>query len=80
MYHFFLVFNIQYFRNFPKHLRSSFYSNSLYTKPISIILGVLESLDVPLSDSVMTETCSRQATASSRQACSSSDQLVQIKF
>ena len=40
-----------------------------------IILDVLESLDVSLSDSVMTETCSRQTTACSRQACSSCGKL-----
>ena len=72
---------------FPKHsetfrnmLRSSFYSNFLYSKPILIIFDVLESLDVPLSDFVMTETCSRQTTACSRQACSSSDQRVEINI
>ena len=52
-------------------LRSSFYSNILYSKPILIILDVLKSFNVPLSDSVMTETCSRQTTACSRQTCSS---------
>ena len=33
-----------------------------------IIFDVLESLDIPLSDSAMTETCSRQTTPCSRQA------------
>ena len=59
-------------------LQSSFYSNFLYSKPILLILDVFESLDVPLSDSVMTETCSRQTTACSRQTCSSSDQFVKF--
>ena len=77
---FFLVFNIQCFRNFPKHSQSSFCSISLYSKPILMILDVLKSLDVPLSDSVMTETCSRQTTACSRQTCSSSDQHVRINL
>ena len=68
------------FRNFPKHLRPSFYSNSLYSKPILIILDVLKSFNVPLSDSVMTETCSRQTTACSRQTCSSCDKSTYLVY
>ena len=45
-----------------------------------MILDVLKSLDVPLSDSDMTETCSRQTAACSRQVCSSSYQLIQLNF
>ena len=50
------------------------------SKQTLLILDVLKSLDVHLSDSVMTETCSRQTTTCSRQACSSSDQRVRINL
>ena len=40
-----------------------------------IILDVLKSLNVLLSNSVMTETCSRQTTACSRPDCSSCSKL-----
>ena len=82
---FFLVFNTQCGRKKKlKQIRSSFCSNFWYSKQIWIILDVLKSLDVPLSDYVMTETCSRQTAACSRQTCSStmscSHQLIQTNL